>query len=147
MKLFHILTLPALYLSLLIGCTMKPDVSMPEIPSGSPANPQSSTRSRMLAVPSLKEDAITRATSSRLDQEAPDPSEMSMTMDHGNMKMDHGMMNMNMAPDKINHVQTSPAAAVSYTCTMHPEIHEPAPGNCPICGMKLVKEKSPNHAH
>ena len=30
----------------------------------------------------------------------------------------------------------------NYTCTMHPEIHASKPGNCPKCGMKLVKEKS-----
>jgi len=28
-----------------------------------------------------------------------------------------------------------------YTCVMHPEIHESKPGNCPKCGMALVKEK------
>jgi CopA family copper-resistance protein len=27
-----------------------------------------------------------------------------------------------------------------YTCVMHPEIHESKPGNCPKCGMKLVKK-------
>jgi RND family efflux transporter MFP subunit len=25
-----------------------------------------------------------------------------------------------------------------YTCTMHPSVHSPVPGNCPICGMDLV---------
>ena len=30
---------------------------------------------------------------------------------------------------------------VTYTCPMHPEIHANKPGNCPWCGMKLVKEK------
>ncbi|WP_394772400.1 multicopper oxidase domain-containing protein [Mucilaginibacter sp.] len=30
---------------------------------------------------------------------------------------------------------------VTYTCPMHPEIHSTKPGNCPKCGMKLVKEK------
>lgn len=30
---------------------------------------------------------------------------------------------------------------VTYTCVMHPEIHSDKPGNCPKCGMKLVKEK------
>jgi Cu(I)/Ag(I) efflux system membrane fusion protein len=31
------------------------------------------------------------------------------------------------------------AGAVYYTCPMHPQVRSPAPGNCPICGMKLVK--------
>jgi Cu(I)/Ag(I) efflux system membrane fusion protein len=26
-----------------------------------------------------------------------------------------------------------------YTCSMHPQVHEQHPGNCPICGMKLIK--------
>ncbi|PAM94595.1 copper oxidase [Flavobacterium sp. IR1] len=30
----------------------------------------------------------------------------------------------------------------SYTCPMHPDIHESKPGKCPKCGMALVKEKS-----
>ena len=30
---------------------------------------------------------------------------------------------------------------VIYTCVMHPEIKGDKPGNCPKCGMKLVKEK------
>ena len=29
----------------------------------------------------------------------------------------------------------------TYTCPMHPEIHATKPGNCPKCGMALVKEK------
>jgi Cu(I)/Ag(I) efflux system membrane fusion protein len=27
-----------------------------------------------------------------------------------------------------------------YTCSMHPQVSEHQPGNCPICGMKLVKK-------
>ncbi|HEX7613972.1 MAG TPA: efflux RND transporter periplasmic adaptor subunit [Thermoanaerobaculia bacterium] len=39
----------------------------------------------------------------------------------------------------------TPAAAKKYQCPMHPEIIRDAPGNCPICGMKLVpmEEASP----
>ena len=33
------------------------------------------------------------------------------------------------------------AQPVIYTCPMHPEIQSTKPGNCPKCGMKLVKEK------
>ena len=34
-----------------------------------------------------------------------------------------------------------PVQPVIYTCPMHPEIHATKPGNCPKCGMKLIKEK------
>ncbi|HEU0136497.1 MAG TPA: multicopper oxidase domain-containing protein, partial [Flavobacterium sp.] len=29
----------------------------------------------------------------------------------------------------------------NYTCPMHPEVQSPKPGNCPKCGMKLVKQQ------
>ena len=35
---------------------------------------------------------------------------------------------------------------VYYTCSMHPQVMEPKPGNCPICGMELItvqKSKGP----
>ncbi len=31
------------------------------------------------------------------------------------------------------------ANVIQYTCPMHPQIIQDAPGNCPICGMELVK--------
>ncbi len=34
----------------------------------------------------------------------------------------------------------APQSAV-WTCTMHPEVRKSEPGNCPICGMKLVPAK------
>lgn len=35
-------------------------------------------------------------------------------------------------------VQEQVEKDVFYTCSMHPQIMEPAPGNCPICGMQLI---------
>jgi Cu+-exporting ATPase len=42
----------------------------------------------------------------------------------------------------LSPVEHQPASAAAsgdtmYTCPMHPEIRQPAPGNCPICGMAL----------
>jgi Flp pilus assembly protein CpaB len=31
--------------------------------------------------------------------------------------------------------------AVQYTCSMHPEVVQDKPGDCPKCGMKLVEKK------
>jgi Cu(I)/Ag(I) efflux system membrane fusion protein len=43
----------------------------------------------------------------------------------------------------MNNYNTQPAvekATEVYTCSMHPEIIRDEPGNCPICGMNLVKK-------
>jgi len=32
-----------------------------------------------------------------------------------------------------------------YTCSMHPQIHLPQPGKCPICGMDLIPVKKETH--
>jgi P-type Cu+ transporter len=48
--------------------------------------------------------------------------------------------------DYHDHGDKSPSPAVDapegtiYTCPMHPQIRQPGPGNCPICGMALEPE-------
>ena len=40
-------------------------------------------------------------------------------------------------------VQKTDAQGETYwTCVMHPEVRQSAPGNCPICGMKLVERRA-----
>jgi hypothetical protein len=34
------------------------------------------------------------------------------------------------------------SAEVYYTCSMHPEVHSDKPGDCPKCGMELVKKEA-----
>lgn len=34
------------------------------------------------------------------------------------------------------------AEATTYTCSMHPQIRQEEPGNCPICGMELIPVES-----
>jgi hypothetical protein len=39
------------------------------------------------------------------------------------------------------HAATQPQqAAATYTCPMHPQVVQNAPGRCPKCGMQLVKK-------
>lgn len=39
----------------------------------------------------------------------------------------------------VSFVSAFSQSTTYYTCPMHPEIHSSKPGNCPKCGMKLVK--------
>lgn len=40
--------------------------------------------------------------------------------------------------EHIAETHTNEAGEVVYTCSMHPQIRENEPGNCPICGMELI---------
>ena len=46
---------------------------------------------------------------------------------------------------QVEHEGHLQAKAETYTCPMHPEIIRSKPGNCPVCGMQLIK-KSTNDA-
>ncbi|SMP51869.1 heavy metal translocating P-type ATPase [Noviherbaspirillum suwonense] len=56
----------------------------------------------------------------------------------GCMTKFRGNPQAHLAPKNAEQTPT-PAApeGTIYTCPMHPEIRQPAPGNCPICGMAL----------
>lgn len=45
--------------------------------------------------------------------------------------------------DAAQHTHT---ANETYTCPMHPQIIKDKPGDCPICGMKLVKKEDSSTA-
>jgi len=49
---------------------------------------------------------------------------------------EHGAA-MTSMPASAASTDTSAAKKV-YTCSMHPNVRSDRPGNCPICGMKLV---------
>ena len=40
--------------------------------------------------------------------------------------------------EKQREVIANTNKSVYYTCSMHPQVHEEHPDNCPICGMKLI---------
>jgi len=47
----------------------------------------------------------------------------------------------------ISAAHAEEAAAVKYTCPMHPQIISDTPGKCPICGMDLVPIAGLEHKH
>lgn len=55
-----------------------------------------------------------------------------------------GMKNMKMdtKDEGMNIKATAAEEKVLYTCSMHPEIIRDKPGDCPICGMHLVKKEN-----
>jgi len=76
--------------------------------------------------------------------------------EHGMPGMDHEhhMENMKgMDEMQANPTPPKPAASASgtpttktpvtakYTCPMHPEVESSVPGNCPKCGMKLIRKE------
>ena len=44
-----------------------------------------------------------------------------------------------LSPAALRPEESAPEGAI-YTCPMHPEIRQPGPGSCPICGMALEPE-------
>ncbi|GAA4645867.1 hypothetical protein GCM10023115_38270 [Pontixanthobacter gangjinensis] len=42
------------------------------------------------------------------------------------------------AGDEHDHSAVSDSEAETWTCSMHPQIRQPEPGQCPICGMDLI---------
>lgn len=53
-----------------------------------------------------------------------------------------GMENMKMDTKDESMKTTAAEEKVLYTCSMHPEIIRDKPGDCPICGMHLVKKEN-----
>lgn len=45
---------------------------------------------------------------------------------------------LSMRPSKDSSAHSGTEQARDWTCSMHPQIHQPGPGRCPLCGMDLV---------
>ena len=50
-------------------------------------------------------------------------------------------------PDVENFEAPTLETSTEYTCPMHPEVVQEAPGNCPKCGMTLVERETAGSAH
>jgi Cu(I)/Ag(I) efflux system membrane fusion protein len=43
-----------------------------------------------------------------------------------------------MEADEHEHIESIAGIPITYTCSMHPQIRQNEPGDCPICGMNLI---------
>ncbi len=131
------------------GCA----VHLPPAPASNPADPHAAEAATAPLRPKLLATSRT-FVSPRADDREQKAKQMDMSkMNDGAMEHDmsgmshqgHDMSGMQMQPA----LAASPTASVSasgeayFTCPMHPEIHEAGPGQCPKCGMTLVKKSAP----
>ena len=109
------------------------------LPPSHPASPSASEAVTPPAHRMLTLDATTRATRERFAAvEGAQQSQPAMQQ--------HEMHNMQNMPG-MQHGATmgggseQSSGKAAYTCVMHPQVQLDHPGNCPICGMKLVEKK------
>ncbi len=112
-----------------------------------PASPQAA-EARRSRPPRLAVDELTRKTKAQLQNKAaPDPdyhpTDAGARHDMGDMKGMEGMKGMKGMGDAKapGPAPSAPEGKPSWTCVMHPEIHAEKPGQCPKCGMTLVKKE------
>ncbi len=121
----------ALLLALaLVGCA----VHLPPPPASNPANPQAAEAATRPMRPTLVASSRTFLSPSADDRE-----QKAKQMDHSAMAHDSMQGMSHGAPAASPTARTSAPTTDIFTCPMHPEIKETKPGNCPSCGMTLIK--------
>ena len=146
--------LAALTALALVGCAPQAPQPAPGVdsPASSEAPESPIPRSETLAVPRSAE--AVQGTAVGLQQLKPEVPAGKEGVDHDMPGMKHGTAETpHIAPATKpgenaalsaprwtpTTVPTSPpSAATVYTCKMHPKVISNTPGECPICGMKLV---------
>ena len=122
----------------LAGCAV--NLEPVALPADHPASVQAQEAPRTGTRRLIGSDELTRKTKDQLARrEAADSQDGGMSHDMG--AMDHSKMS---GMEMKSPPSASPApqlAAADWTCPMHPEIHTDKPGQCPKCGMTLVKKE------
>ncbi len=106
----------------------------PDVPRGHPANPASPT------TPLALTPVLTAVAASTEAQPAEEHQTEGLANHHhgGAMPAPSGAATPPKASEAAKQAD-APAAAEVWTCTMHPQVAKNGPGQCPICGMNLVK--------
>ncbi len=117
------------------GCA----VNLPPPPASNPADAHAPETATAPLRPTLLATSRSFLAPAADDREAP-AKQMDMSqMKHG--ASDMGTMQHEMH-GRSKEAQAPAPAETYYTCPMHPEIKETKPGNCPICGMTLIKKSA-----
>ena len=122
---------------LLMGGCMASHVTAPPL---SPDHPASVDAPQAPYAPSRS--ALAEDRTSRPPGPASEPTSPSSAHEHHGMSTQPaetggmGAMQMGNAP-----ATQAQKAEASYTCSMHPEVVRDAPGDCPKCGMSLVRQE------
>ena len=122
----------ALALGLMLGGCTNTELT---VPGNHPGNANAEA-AKVTTTSALKSDFEPAGAASESDDDS--HQHQGHGHDHGAQTpstAQHGQMP---APSEA---QDKAPGEVIYTCPMHPEIQRKEPGNCPICGMKLVPKK------
>ena len=124
--------------AVLVGCA----VDLPPPPVSNPADAHAPEAAIAPLRPTLLATSHTFLSSASDDREQ-------AAKQMGMRKMKHGTSDNGTMRDEMSEISDmSKGAAVPalaetyYTCPMHAQIKEGKPGNCPICGMTLVKKSA-----
>jgi rubrerythrin len=128
---------------LLSSCAM--NFQPPPLSATNPASVEAKESVTPAAKPTLGRDALTQKTNERLASSTPgSPSfqQSEMQQMHHDMSGMEGLQHEKTRAMKMDSSEEkSMSGKFYYTCVTHPQIHQDKPGNCPICGMTLIKKE------
>ncbi|HZL37996.1 MAG TPA: heavy metal-binding domain-containing protein [Tepidisphaeraceae bacterium] len=141
--------------ALLVGCAAEPPVR--PLAMNDPSNPNAPEAPMPASSDTLAMNKSSDNQSSMsqdaggMSPDMPDMKHDMPSMNHDMPGMNHNMSGMDMRGMKGMHDMPGmppPATRAAdahelYTCKMHPKVISDKPGNCPICGMRLIKKPAP----